>query len=291
MVFRCMASVDRGGMLHRLRPTSTGPVRVTKPFIVNPWMLDQADRLIAHALSNGLLVPTPSEWGFLEGFRRADQDVDRLPGNWLEGWHALSRASLDRAKALRKDRKGLPAVCFSSMPQAPVVSMHAFQSDPLSGGISKKLASALIDARSDGLQGWISLPAGTLPSTAAIEGSLRLGAAWWCEPPEEKMAWEAFCQSHAAWGEFVLRSPDWDQWVWPWSCMIEQGLMLCLHGKRPMASRMSAPPGWKDRRAAAWGGLGMRAWQSAVDISEGGWEDLWIGLLCDRLFRNAPSCD
>lgn len=291
MVFQVLASVDQKGMLHRLRPTSMGRFGVTKPFIINPWMLDQADRLITHALSHGLPMPSKCEWGFLEGFRRADQDVDRLPGNWLEGWHTLSRASLDRARSMRKDRKGLPSVCFSALPEAPVVSMHPFERDAITGSLDKKLASALIDARSEGMQGWIRLPAGVLPSPAAIEGSLRLGAAWWCEPPEEKAAWEAFCHSQDSWGEFILRSPDWDQWVWPWSCMIEQGLVLCLHGKRPMASRMASPQGWKDRRAAAWGSLGMRAWQSAVDISEGGWEDIWIGLLCDRMFRPGLSCD
>ena len=262
---------------------------MSKPFVINPWMLDQVDRLIDYALVRGLAMPSKSEWGFLEGFRRAEQDVDRVPGNWLDGWHPLSRAALEKAKASRMERKGLPAVSMGQMPSDVIVSMHAFERD-VAGNLDKRLAGALIDARSDGQQGWIRLMSG-YPTPSCLEASLRLGAAWWCEPPEDKPHWDQYCLTQSRWSETILRSSDWDQWVWPWSCMIEQGLVLCLHGKRPMASRFCAPAGWKDRRAAAWGALGMRAWQSAMDVSEGAWEDMWMGLLCDRLFCRAPSCD
>lgn len=262
---------------------------MSKPFVINPWMLDQADRLIAYSIAHGLPLPSRSEWGLLEGFRRAEQDVDRTPGNWLDGWHPHSLLALQKAKDSRLERTRLPEVDLGKLPDSSIVSMHSFERDA-SGHLDRKLAGALIDARQDGRQGWIKISS-ELPPHLCMEASLRIGASWWCEPPEEKAQWEAYCLSQAQWSEVILRSAQWDQMVWPWSCMIEQGLLLCLRGKKPMASRFSAPAGWKDRRAAAWGGLGMRAWQSSVEIVEGAWEDIWIGILCDRLFPGSPSCD
>lgn len=255
-------------------------------------MLDQVERLVAHAQSHGLAMPSKSSWGCLEGFRRAEQDVDRTPGNWLEWWSTASKMSLANAKERRYSRHGLPSVSLSDVVSCDhqQVSIFSFERDA-AGGLGKSLASHLIEARSLGRQGWIRLPASSFPLPAALEGSLKLGAAWKCEPPEDRVLWEAFCQSQAHWSEIILKSPSWDQWVWPWACMIEQGLVLCLEGKKPSASRMGPPEGWKDRKTAAWGSLGMRAWQSAQEISGGAWEDLWIGLLVDRLLNTSPACE
>ena len=255
-------------------------------------MLDQVDRLVSHALARGLTLPSRSTWGCLEGFRRADQDVDRTPGNWLDGWHPLSRASLEKAKAKRQSRRELPAITMDELfsCECKLVASFPFERDA-NGGLDKRLASNLIEAREAGQQAWIKLPSTSFPLPPALDGSLRLGAAWWCEPPEDRAQWDAFAQSQSHWSEIILRSSSWDQWVWPWSSMIEQGLILCLHGKKPAASRLGPPDGWRDRKAAAWGGLGMKAWQSAQDATEGMWEDMWIGLLVDRFFQKSLSCE
>lgn len=265
---------------------------MTKPFVVNPWMLDQADRLASYASLRGMSAPTKSSWGYLEGFRRADQDVDRSPGNWLEGWSSASRLSLANAKDRRHSRSGLVSVALQDLVSCshPNVVMTRFERDD-QGGLDKKLASHLIEAREAGKQAWISLPPLSFPLPLAMDGALKLGAAWWCTPPKDRCEWDEFAKSQAHWGENILKSPHWDQWVWPWSSMIEQGLLLCLQGVRPTASRFSPPEGWRDRRPAAWGSLGMVAWQSAQEISQGGWEDLWIGLLVDRLAQPGNSCE
>jgi hypothetical protein len=257
---------------------------VIKPFIINPWMLDAADRLIAYAKMQGLPQPSETRWGFLEGFRRADQDVDRLPGSWLSDWNAASRKSLTQARLLRTVALPHVAIDLQEMPGHPQSYMESFQPDA-QGGLNKQLASSLIEARDAGKQIWIKMDAASsLPPAASLLGSRRLGASWWCQPPGDRQDWEAFCVAQEAWSSIILKSPEWDQWVWPWSCLIEQGLFLCAQGKKPVATRFHPPVGLKDRRIAAWGNLGQRLWVSASHIlSDGGWEDLWIGLVCAQL--------
>lgn len=244
-------------------------------------MLDAADRLLAYAKAQGLAMPQGAAWGFLDGFRRADQDVDRTPSKWIEEWSAVSRKSLENAQLLRAQSIPGPEIDFSEMPGHAMAKVERFIQDAF-GGLDKQLASSLIDAREGGFQAWIRMEeADSLPHHAALLSSRRLGAAWWCQPPNDRQDWEQFCLTQEKWSSVILKSPEWDQWVWPWGCMIEQGLRLCAEGKRPSVSRFSPPEGWRDRRVAAWGGLGHRIWVSAMEaVPDGGWEDLWIGLVC-----------
>lgn len=247
-------------------------------------MLDAADRLIAYAKTQGLAMPSENKWGFLEGFRRADQDVDRLPGVWLLDWSTASRKSLESAIALRAMASPHPSIDMQEVPAHAHARLESFQQDA-QGGLGKQLASSLIEARAAGQQAWIKMEAANfIPPAASLLGSRRLGAAWWCHPPEDRQDWEGFCSTQEEWSSIILKSAEWEQWVWPWSCLIEQGLFLCAQGKKPTPSRFHPPDGWRDRRVAAWGGLGHRLWVSAGQlIPDGGWEDLWIGLVCSQI--------
>lgn len=262
---------------------------VSKPFVINPWMLDQADRLVAYAIIQNLPMPSPTSWGFLEGFRRASQDIERIPGKWLNGWHPLSRTALEKAKAMKSPLQGLPVIAMNDLLQSEKMAAFAFERDA-SGRLDKRLASDLIETRDQGKQAWIKLPSGMEVSPLALEGALRIGAAWWCEPACERAAWDGYVQEQSQWSDTILRSSEWDQWVWPWCNLVEQGLRMCLHGKKPSAARFGFPEGWKDRRVAAWGTLGMKVWQSASEVVPE-WEDLWIGLLCDRVGLHAALAD
>lgn len=247
-------------------------------------MLGAADRLIAYAQINDLVQPSKTKWGFLEGFRRANQDVDRTPESWLSDWSLSSRKSLEAAQSLSAAALSSESLYLQDVPSHAQICLETFQPDS-QGGLGKQLASSLIDARDSGKQIWIKMESPqSLPPQASLLGSRRLGAAWWCSPPDDRQDWEAYCTTQEDWSSIILRSPEWDQWVWPWSCLVEQGLILCAQGKKPSASRFHPPPGWKDRRVAAWGVLGQRLWMSASQIiPDGGWEDLWIGLVCARI--------
>lgn len=255
-----------------------------KPFVINPWMLDLADRLIDYALAQGLPLPTERAWGFLEGLRRAEQDIDRTPSNWLDGWSPVSKKALENAVEFRKTTLPGVSLDLNGLPVHPLVQMELFHHDAM-GNLEKSLASALIEARENGKQAWIKIKEhDNFPPEKSLLGALRLGASWWCEVPDNRQDWDQFCQMQEQWSSIILRSSEWNQWVWPWSCLIEQGLRLSLHGKKPIASRFSLPEGLKDRRIASWGTLGQKIWHSATDvIPDGGWEDLWIGLLYSQI--------
>lgn len=255
-----------------------------KPFVINPWMLDLADRLIDYALSQGLSMPTDDTWGFLEGLRRAEQDIDRTPSNWLNEWSPVSKKALENAAKLRNSGLSDVVLDLNMLPDDPLVQMEFFQHDAM-GNLEKSLASALIEARESGKQAWIKInDHSALPPEKSLLGALRLGASWWCEVPQGRQDWDEFCRTQEDWSLVVLRSSEWNQWVWPWSCLIEQGLRLSLNGKKPTPSRFTLPEGLKDRRVASWGTLGQRVWDSAVAVfPDGGWEDLWIGLLYSQV--------
>ena len=268
------------GMAHRLATIRLDRACVSKPFIINPWMLDLADRLVAYARANRLPFPTSHQWGFLEGLRRADQDVDRTPGKWRDGWNAASRQALQQAQVHRHARRSAHPPCsFHDLGQNPHPTNRLVFEREAGGGLSKQLAAGLIEVRESHQQAWIALPEMELPSASARQAALRLGAAWWVCAPARPL-WDAYAHLQVEWGHVVLRSPEWDQWVWPWANLIEQGLRLCMMGKKPSASRFVAPEGCAEGKPAAWGSLAMRAWQGADGALDGGWEDMWIGLLC-----------
>ena len=264
-----------------------------KPFVINPWMFDVSHRLTLWAGQKKMPFPAAQQWGFLEGFRRADQDVDRLPGNWIETWHETVQSSLGRAHHVYQNHP----------PERTVIDFSHFEKDVQNGkillldyapdhaaGLDKQLSAKLIEGKDHHQQIWINLPDQSFPSPLALQASLRLGAAWWCSPPVQKSDWELYVEQQEKWSDTILRNPNWDQWVWPWGQFIEQGLRLYAQGQKPSAQKFTPPEGWSDRRQAGWGSLGMKVWTSAQKSSEEIWEDRWIGVLSGLVLSLPASC-
>lgn len=263
-----------------------------KSFVINPWMFDAAQRLQKWVSQHQLPLPSSHQWGFLEGFRRAEQDVDRHPGNWVETWHEIIQKNYHRALDQYQSKpigmSGIDFEHFDLLRESGKISLLDYAPDAISG-LDKRLSSQLIESKDRQQQVWIKLASHEFPSPLALQASLRLGASWWCQPPEQRSDWDQFIEQQEKWSEIILKNPQWDQWVWPWGQFIEQGLRLSALHQKPSAQKFTFPEGWQDRKNAAWGNLGMKIWASAQKNSENIWEDRWIGILSRLPLRSSPT--
>lgn len=239
------------------------------------------------------LPPGPPEdlWSLAPGLRVARSDPDRQPAQWLEGWHEDARENLDKAWHSALVQGSLAPVEAAALidtqhaaegPEAAGACVCMLPSTPPKSGWPPQVLHALAEEGATPRPRWLDVPAGAGQewwTEHHYNDSLRWGVGWWFQPPAENAGWAAYSDLMEQVSHRVVRHLQSDQWVWPWTDLMQQAMEECLRSGT-VTARCGGP--WTRKRPGEWGKLRRTVWQSASQAMApyGTMEDLMTGVLC-----------
>lgn len=242
-----------------------------RPPLVSPLLLLLVRRAVATAIANGA-----DQESILAHLRPSGTDPDRTAVNWTTFWPESTRLSLrssiaaipskpvtdtaqpDAIAAALADWR-LENGAQASLPRAGLLVADAIILPWSKSGQAhhdRTLVAHAIRAKAANQQVWMHIANRDLSAIAvpsAVRDGMRLGWSWLLEPPpldtsqhhsprtDPKLL--AYAKSISDWGDAILGDPAADQWVWPWTDLMEGDLSTRILLVKPSPGR-SPPHGW-----------------------------------------------
>jgi len=236
---------------------------------------------------------------FLAMERAIGEGSERRPEKWLQRWPAAAQAAFWKAAnrswdvedgvtmdAIRSAASVLPKgaawgegvvapiqfgvtpVAFPK-PLAETVRVIGVVPEALPAGWSDETLACLEMAKSQRIVTWVDAVDTGLEWTGAHwQQCHRLGVAAWLRAPASG-SWGRYGEFLAQQVAWLVRQPEWEQWVWPLSELLEACFEdVLLYGK-PHHRSISPSRGEGAARASHWTSVRKQVWESATSALGG----------------------